>query len=92
MQHAAWEGASGESEYITARLTQRGGTRVQMVGIRVAAVTMITLMIGWIAASEGGRTTWPDTRAVSVCGMLVLMTGRAWDAETARARRGGGGG
>ena len=49
-----WEGAGGESEHMTARLTQRGGTRVQTVGVRVAVVTMMTLMIGWTAASEGG--------------------------------------
>ena len=60
-----------------------------MVGISVA-VTMIALMIGWIAESGWGRTTWPDARAVSVCGVLMMMAGRAWDAETARARRGGG--
>ena len=49
-----WEGAGGESEHMTARQTQRGGTRVQTVGVRVAVVTMMTLMIGWTAASEGG--------------------------------------
>ena len=85
-----WEGAGGESEHMTARQTQRGGTRVQTVGVRVAVVTMMTLMIGWTAASEGGGVTWTDTQAVTVCGMMVLMAGRAWDVETARARRGGG--